>query len=161
MSALAQPQLRLTPSEYLARERLADHKSEFFDGEIFAMAGANERHNLIAANIISELSSALKKTPCKVYSSDMRVKIPATGLVHLSIVVCGEPVFEDEAKDTLLNPVLIAARSLSTTVAFRVSKNICWLPRIDARSNNFSNRNMGNGFWERPAIWMRPSSSPP
>ncbi|MBI3951604.1 MAG: Uma2 family endonuclease [Acidobacteria bacterium] len=115
----------LTPEEYLAIERKAEYKSEYFNGEVFAMAGAGERHNLIVANLIMELGRQLKKRPCKVYPSDMRVKIPVTGLYTYPdvVVVCGEPMFEDEHKDTLLNPtVLIEVLSESTEAYDRGKK---------------------------------------
>ena len=105
--AAAKP--RLTPEEYLAIERNADHKSEYFAGEIFAMAGASERHILIVTNVSGELSALLKKRPCKVYSNNMRVKVSQSGLFTYPdiVVVCGEPSFEDGKKDTLLNPTLV------------------------------------------------------
>jgi Uma2 family endonuclease len=98
-----------TPEEYLALERNAESKSEYFAGEIFLMAGASERHNLIVANLIAEFRSQFKKRPCKVYPSDMRVKVSASGLYTYPdvTVVCGEAQFEDEHNDTLLNPTLI------------------------------------------------------
>jgi Uma2 family endonuclease len=66
-------------------------------------------HNLITANIIGELRQQLKEAQCEVYSNDMRVRIPATGLYTYpdAVVVCGEPKLEDDFFDTLLNPALI------------------------------------------------------
>ncbi len=66
----------VTPEEYLALERQAEYKSEYYDGEIFAMTGASEKHNLITLNIASELRAQFKKRDCKTYSSDMRAKVP-------------------------------------------------------------------------------------
>jgi Uma2 family endonuclease len=111
---------RLSAEEYLTIERQAERKSEFYDGEIFAMAGGLEPHNLIALNVGSELRFQLKKRPCKVYPSDMRVKIPATGLYTYPdvMVVCGKPAFETEIKETLLNPVLIAEVLSESTEAY-------------------------------------------
>lgn len=100
---------RITAEEYLVLERQASYKSEYFQGEIFAMAGASRRHNLISLNIGAELRAQLKQRPCEVYTSDMRVKIPRTGLYTYPdvVVVCGEPAFEDAEVDTLLNPTLL------------------------------------------------------
>lgn len=99
----------VTPEEYLALERQAEHKSEYYDGEIFAMTGASRKHNLIALNIGAELRNQLKGRACEAYLSDMRVHVPATGLYTYPdvVVVCGEPQLEDEHLDTLLNPTLI------------------------------------------------------
>jgi len=112
-----QEKMRLTPEEYLTRERAASYKSEYFAGEMFAMSGASRRHNLISLNIGSELRVQLRHRPCEVYTSDMRVKVSPTGLYTYPdvVVVCGEPAFEDTRGDTLLNPtVLVDVLSQST-----------------------------------------------
>ena len=107
----------LTPEAYLALERQARDKSEYFAGEMFAMSGASRRHNLISLNIGAELRAQLRHRPCEVYTSDMRVKVGPTGLYTYPdvVVVCGEPAFEDTLGDTLLNPtVLVEVLSQST-----------------------------------------------
>jgi Uma2 family endonuclease len=93
-----QPKTLVTPEKYLALERKADHKSEYYAGEIFAMAGASERHNLIVANVIAELRAGLKRRDCKVYARDMRIKVSSTGLYTYPdvMVVCGKPQLEDD-----------------------------------------------------------------
>lgn len=118
MTSLAEQ--RLTPAEYLAIERAADHKSEFYAGEMFAMAGASPPHVLITSNVNRELGTQLKGRPCRVYSSDLRVKISATGLHTYPdvVVVCGEQQFDDARKDTLLNPTLIVEVLSETTEAY-------------------------------------------
>ena len=105
----SQPKTYLTPEEYLAIERKAEYKSEYFNGEMFAMTGASRKHNLIALNIGGELRQQLKGKPCEAYVNDMRVRIPRTRLYTYPdvVVVCGEPEFEDDFIDTLLNPTLI------------------------------------------------------
>ncbi len=101
------PKTLLTEEEYLAIERRAEFRSEFHGGEMFAMAGASRRHNRIVTNLVSALDNQLRERPCNVYSSDMRVKIPATGLYTYPdvVVTCGEEEFADEEFDILLNPV--------------------------------------------------------
>jgi Uma2 family endonuclease len=103
------PKTLITPEEYLAIERAAERKSEYFAGEMFAMAGATEPHNLIITNAVSELRFQFKGRPCYAYSNDMRVKVSATGLYTYPdvVAVCGERRFEDERRDTLLNPTVI------------------------------------------------------
>ncbi len=105
--------------EYLALERSREFKSEFFRGEMFAMAGASESQNPVALNIAAELRNALKDGDCRVYPSDMRVKLP-TGLYTYPdvTVVCDEPRFEDEHRDTLLNPLIIFEVLSPTTEAY-------------------------------------------
>ncbi|HQU82293.1 MAG TPA: Uma2 family endonuclease [Pyrinomonadaceae bacterium] len=100
----------ISPEEYLIAERESFEKHEYFDGEIFQMAGASERHNLINGNTFASLHFQLKKRLCKGYQSDMRLHIPATGLFTYPdiAVVCGKSEFLADGKlDTLLNPVLI------------------------------------------------------
>jgi len=105
----SQPQLRYTLEEYLALERKAKYKSEYFNGEIFAMSGASERHNLIVGNVFAALHAQFRNRPCKAYASDMRVKVGQTGLYTYPDVValCEEAQFDDNQKDTLLNPTVI------------------------------------------------------
>ena len=104
-----QEKTRVTPEQYLALERQAEHKSEYYDGEIFAMTGASLKHNRITLNIGSELNVQLKTRECQAFTSDQRVHVPAIGLYTYPdvVVVCGEPQFADEHVDTLLNPTLI------------------------------------------------------
>lgn len=111
------PKIKFTEAEYLEMERKAKFKSEFFAGEIFAMAGAGLRHNTIVGNTFGIVWTFLKGKPCRVFPSDLRVKVDKSGLYtypDLS-VVCGKPVLLDEKFDTLLNPsVLIEVLSKST-----------------------------------------------
>ena len=110
----------LTPEEYLKIERQAEYKSEYFAGEMFAMAGAAERHNLLVTNIIIQLGQQTRHRPCRVYPSDMRVRVSATGLYTYPdvIALCGEPKFLDDHRDTLLNPSLIVEVLSPSTEAY-------------------------------------------
>lgn len=116
----SQRQTRLTPAEYLAIERKSEIKHEYFAGEMFAMVGASKRHNLIASNIIRLLGNQLLDSPCNVYPSDMRVKVSATGKYTYPdvVVACAEEQFDDEEKDTLLNPVVIVEILSASTEAY-------------------------------------------
>ena len=99
----------LTPEQYLEIERKAEFKSEYYQGEMFAMGGARWTHNRLVANLIASLHQQLRSGPCQTLPSDMRVQVNATGQYTYPdvIVVCGEPQFLDETRDTLLNPSLI------------------------------------------------------
>lgn len=105
----SQPKTRYTAEEYLALERGCEAKHEYYNGEIFAMSGASEWHVLIVTNLVYELQSQLKDGPCRVYSTDLRVRVAPAGLYTYPdvIVLCDEPRFSDEQEDTLLNPALI------------------------------------------------------
>lgn len=102
-----QPHPHLSPEEYLALERGAEHKSEYVDGEAVAMAGASYTHNLIVANVVGALWGRLRGTPCSVVPSDLKVQA-TTRLYYPDVtVICGEPRFHDDDQDVLLNPTLI------------------------------------------------------
>jgi Uma2 family endonuclease len=119
------PQTKLTPAEYLAIERKAEVKSEYYRGEMFAMAGASEEHSLVKDNLAREVGNQLKNGPCRVVTSDMRVKVDATGLYTYPDVViyCDKGQFEDAVFDTLLNPrVIVEVLSDSTERYHRGAK---------------------------------------
>lgn len=76
---------------------------------MLAGGGAGEVHNLITTNTVTHLNPQLRRPPCRVYAKDMRVNVRSTGLyTDPDIgVMCGQPLLEDEVKDTLLHPVRI------------------------------------------------------
>ncbi|HJZ50049.1 MAG TPA: Uma2 family endonuclease [Roseiflexaceae bacterium] len=107
---IAQPKPYISESEYLELERGSASKHEYFAGEIFAMTGASEQHNLIASNVMAMLHGQLRGRSCRIYPSDMRLKVVQTGLnTYPGItVVCGPPEFTDPTKrDTLINPTIV------------------------------------------------------
>jgi Uma2 family endonuclease len=112
--------IHYTAEEYLTLERNTLYKSEFHDGEIFAMTGASRTHNLIAFNIARELGLQLKNRPCEAYIADMRVKAAKARSYHYPdiAVVCGTPEFEDAHVDTLLNPTLLIEVLSPSTEAY-------------------------------------------
>lgn len=118
MSAL--PKQLYTPEEYLERERRAEHKSEYFAGEIVAMAGAKRKHNLIAVNITASLYAQLSEAPCEVYSNDMKVQADKAKQFSYPdvVVVCGEPQFRDDQDDVLQNPTVIVEVLSPSTEAY-------------------------------------------
>jgi Uma2 family endonuclease len=115
MAAQARPQL--TEEEYLAIELAAEYKSEFYRGEMFAMAGGSPRHALLGLAMGSELRARLKGSNCRVYSSDLRVRLAPSGFYAYPdvVVVCGALQFVPGTQDTITNPsVLIEVLSPST-----------------------------------------------
>jgi Uma2 family endonuclease len=115
MSAIPKP--KLTPEEYLAIERKADFKSEYYRGEMFAMAGASEEHCLVKDNLAREIGMQLKNGPCRLATSDLRVRVDPSGLYTYPdiVIYCDKPKFIDHHFDTLVNPtVLIEVLSDST-----------------------------------------------
>jgi Uma2 family endonuclease len=110
----------MSPEQYLALELEAGCKHEYWSGEVFAMAGASRRHNLLVSNLVHLLVGALRERPCDVYPSDMRVSAAAADIFTYPdvSVVCGEPNFADQANDTLLNPVVIIEVLSDSTEAY-------------------------------------------
>lgn len=101
---------RYTAEEYLAAEREAEYKSEFDGGEILPMPGASRHHDRIAVDVTTNLNVQLSsRNDCEVFSADMRVHVPLTGLYTYpdATVVCGEPRFTGIDVDTLLNPIVL------------------------------------------------------
>ena len=105
----AAPKPKLTASEYLEIERHAKFKSEFFKGEIFAMARVSREHNMIKENLVGEVGARLKGGPCQTYSSDQRVFVEATGLYTYPdiIILCSPGTYDPADRDTLTNPTAI------------------------------------------------------
>jgi Uma2 family endonuclease len=95
-----QPKTLLTPEEYLEIERQAEVKSEYYQGEMFAMSGGVSAHNLIAGDVAFLLNLQVRSRDCFVYNSDMRVRVSQTGLYTYPdvTVVCGERRFLDDGR---------------------------------------------------------------
>ena len=110
MSALAKPTTSYTLEEYLALEASAETRYEYFDGEVFDMAGATLNHNRIARNVTNTLERKLEGHSCEALPSDMRVKVPRALPYRYpdASVVCGEVQIEKlGALELLLNPMLL------------------------------------------------------
>lgn len=114
------PKTLLTPEQYLAIEREAEYKSEYFQGEMLAMAVSDWVHNQLVVNLVAGFHNQFRSRPCDVYPSQMRVLVRATGLYTYPdvVVVCGERQFVDERRDILLNPSLLVEVLSPSTEAY-------------------------------------------
>jgi Uma2 family endonuclease len=99
----------ISEDEYLVSEEIAEHKHEYFGGQIFAMAGSSPEHALITSNVGRELGNLSKNGNCRVYSSDLRIRVERTGLnTYPDIsVVCGDLRTTERAPRACTNPTLI------------------------------------------------------
>jgi Uma2 family endonuclease len=106
---MALPRPKLTPEQYLAIEREAGYKSEYFNGEMYAMAGASKDHLQIESRLIGLLFTRLDSRGFQIYTSDARVRVDQDGFYTYPdvTVVCGKPIFGTEKGDVLLNPKAI------------------------------------------------------
>jgi Uma2 family endonuclease len=102
-------ELWVSPEQYLEAERRATTKSQYLNGRVLAMSGASRKHNLVVGNLVAALHRRLEGRPCEVYPSDMRLRVPETGLYTYPdvTVVCAELRLEDTHFDTLLNPTVL------------------------------------------------------
>lgn len=110
MIAMAsQPLTRLTPEEYLALDRASDQKNEFWCGEVYAIAGGSPAHSFVISNVQIALGTRFLERDCLVFNSDLRVCVDASKLwTYPDItVVCGQPKYTDEKRDTISNPALV------------------------------------------------------
>jgi Uma2 family endonuclease len=132
MSSL--PSYYLSPEEYLTLERGAECRSEYVDGVMYATAGGSERRNLIAANVIITIGSQLRDRPCRVYPSDLKVRVPgAKRFFYPDVsIVCGETQFADEEKDVVLNPVVVVEVLSESTAAFDRGKKFQSYQQIES-----------------------------
>ncbi len=122
--ALAEQKKLYTQQEYLAIERKAEGKSEYFNGKVFAMGGASRGHNLISGNLFAFLHTRLKAKGCRPYANDMRVHIPGTTFYTYPdiAVVCGKEEFLDNEFDTLLNPVFLVEVLSPSTADYDIGR---------------------------------------
>jgi Uma2 family endonuclease len=118
----AQPVHRYTVAEYYEREYRADHKSDYYNGEIFAMAGGTARHSKLTMNLGAEFHGRLKGRTCEIYESNLRIKIKSNGLrTYPDGSVFCEPLVRDEEdkyRETYVNPAVIFEVLSKSTEAY-------------------------------------------
>ena len=147
---------RLSFDDWLAIERNAtEQRSEFTAGKVFAMAGGSEAHNLIVANVIRELGNQFKGRPCRVYPSDMKVRIESDDVATYPdvMVICGERRFLDDRRDVVTNPTLIVeVLSDSTEASDRGDKFLHYrgLPSLHAYLLLSQERQQADLFLRQP-----------
>ena len=101
-------QRRYSLDEYFAVEETSQVKNEYYDGQIFAMAGASLEHNDIAANLISTIRPALVHRGCRTFGSDLRVQTPGGLFTYPDVsIVCGAPLLIQGRPATLTNPLVL------------------------------------------------------
>lgn len=159
MSSLAKTYY--TPEQYLALEREAEYRSEYINGQIYAMSGASREHSLIIFSMARELGAQLRDRPCEAYVADMRVKVSPTGMYTYPdvAIVCKEPAFEEGNVGTLLNPTVIIEVLSPSTEAYDRGDKFAHYRKLDsltdyvlvsqstARAEHYIRHNEGSGQW--------------
>jgi Uma2 family endonuclease len=111
------PKTFISEEKYLELDRAAEYKSEYYDGEMFAMAGTGVAHNQIVVNTSAALHRQLRGRDCQALMSDMRTRVGTVARYAYPdvSVVCGKPEVLDNRKDILTNlTVIIEVLSPST-----------------------------------------------
>jgi Uma2 family endonuclease len=113
------PQRCYSIEDYFSLEEGSTVRHEFFNGEIFAMAGGTVAHNQIAANVLGEIRSGLKGKPCRVLGSDMRLLTPGGLLTYPDVmVICGPAELAHGREDVVTNPILLVEVLSEATRAY-------------------------------------------
>src|SRR5436190_7512669 len=117
MTAL--PKQRYTIEEYIELDKNSEERFEYFDGEVFAMAGASPNHVRISRNVCNKLTQKLEGRDCEAFPGDLRIKVPADLPYRYPDVsaACGEQIYEPiQGVEMLVNPILLV-KVLSTSTA--------------------------------------------
>ena len=127
---------RFSFDDYLTLEEDSIVKHEFLNGEAWAMAGGSPDHAAIAVNISTLLTVQLRGQPCRAYSSDLRIRVKATGLTTYPdvSVICGPPEIdpEDRKKQTATNPVVLVEVLSPSTEDYDRGEKLSHYQRIDS-----------------------------
>ena len=152
---------RYSFADYLAFEEASTTKHEFLNGEIYGMAGGTPEHAALSVAVSSVLLAQLRGGPCRVYSSDLRVRVLATGLATYPdvTVVCGELERDPESPATVVNPRVVVEVSSDGTEAYDRGQKLDHHRRIPSLAAVVlvSHRTPTIEVWERTAdgAWRR------
>ena len=133
MTALRVPR-KITIAEYLLIEANAEIKSEFYQGEMFAMAGASPRHNRVFSNLFLAIGKRLEGHECLPFPSDQRLRIFAPGLYTYPdmMIACKKPVFDPRDEMSLINPTVIFEILSPSTEAYDRGKKLDFYHQVES-----------------------------
>jgi Uma2 family endonuclease len=125
---------RYSFADYLAVEEMSTVKHEFLDGEIYAAAGGSPLPAALSIAVAARLLDAVRGGPCRVFSSDLRIRVPATGLAsHPDVsVACGPPRRDPESPDTVTNPTLLVEVLSDSTLDYDLGEKFEHYKQIDS-----------------------------
>jgi len=145
--------------DYFSLEEGSTVRHEFFNGEIFAMAGGTVAHNTIAASVLGEIQARLKGGPCRVLGSDMRLLTPGGLLTYPDLMVlCAAPAAAHGRNDVVTNPVILvevlsdATRAYDLGEKFDLYKEIGTLTQylaIEQRATVVQSFSRTDAGWDR------------
>jgi Uma2 family endonuclease len=158
--AIAYGKQKLSIEEYLQFEKASVEKHEYYQGEIFAMSGASNKHVKIHSNLFIVLGSLLRGKSCQPYGSDLRIHIPQNSLFTYPdlAIICNELISSDIDEDSFIQPAIIfeilsrSTRQYDRGEKFRLYRAIPNLKEyvlIDSESINIEAFRINEkGFWE-------------
>lgn len=135
MTAIPVSKKHYTLEEYLELDKNSEERYEYFDGEVFAMAGGSPNHARLGFDIGVLFSQKLKGRNCETFNSDMRIKVPAALPYRYpdASVVCGKPIFEDvNGQAMLVNPVLIVEVLSPSTAVYDLNEKFTAYQSIES-----------------------------
>lgn len=124
-----------TLKEYAELEKSSEERLEFYDGNVWSMAGASPNHEKVVGNTITALNIALRKRGCSVFGSNLRVKVPVYEPYRYPDVtaLCGEPVYEEfYGLQMLVNPALIVEVLSDSTKSFDLNEKFTYYKSIES-----------------------------
>jgi Uma2 family endonuclease len=130
----AVPKKKYTLEEYLELDKNSGERYEYFDGEVFAMAGGSPDHARISGNAYFAIQAKLGDGDCEAFNSEMRIKVPAAFPYRYPdvSVVCGEPIFDEiGGQQMLVNPILIVEVLSPSTAAYDLGEKFTAYQSID------------------------------
>jgi Uma2 family endonuclease len=130
-----QEKIKYTLEEYLELDHNSEEKIEFWDGHIFTLAGGSQKHDQIQSNTHFALRSKLREKNCRVFLSDMRIKVPAYSPYRYGDLsaLCGKPTFEMLGKQELfVNPTVIFEVLSDSTADFDRSYKFTYYKSIES-----------------------------
>ncbi len=131
----AAPITKMTVEDYIEFDKNSEERYEYFDGEVFAMAGGSPNHSRLSVDICNILSARLRRRECEVFNADMRINVPAAFPYRYpdASVVCGEPIFDEiQGQVRLVNPILLAEVLSPTTEAYDLGKKFTAYQSIES-----------------------------
>ena len=131
---------KLSASEYLPWEREQPSKHEFFDGEVFAMAGGSPRHNALVISVAAALRGALASKGCATLSSDQRIAVDDRCVYPDASVVCGPVELQTNTRDVIVNPQIVVEVLSQSTEQY--DRGVKWesyqtIPTLEVRIEHF------------------------
>jgi Uma2 family endonuclease len=135
MSALLKKDIEYTLEEYIELEKSSEEKFEYYDGNVWSMAGASPKHEIIAGNTITALNNALRGRGCRVFGSNLKVKVPIYPPYRYPDVtaLCNQPIYENFlGLEALTNPSLIVEVLSPSTEAFDLGDKFTYYKSIES-----------------------------